>query len=83
MEVVGARKNGARGTHTREVGPSSLACLSRALRSFQRVTSKGLLLRLKIRQLLMKIASLKFRCKGKKSFICMMKYWESPFGRAQ
>ena len=61
--MVGAKKNG--GTHVREIGPYSKACLSRALRSFLRVTSKRLLRRLKIRQLLVKMASLTFRYKEK------------------
>ena len=101
------KERGARETHAREVGPSSLACLSRAVRSFLRVTSKRLLHNLKIwpglleawlvltsvkyhgnlyiliplnqrlaltrlratgpRQLLVKMASLKFRWKEKKN----------------
>ena len=65
LEVVGAsEERGARGTHATEVGSSSLACLSRALRSLQRVTPKRLLRGLAIRQSLMVL--LKFRYKEKK-----------------
>ena len=66
LEVVGAsEERGARGTHATEVGSSSLACLSRALRSLQRVTPKRLLRGLAIRQSLMVL--LKFRYKEKKN----------------
>ena len=59
------KERGARGTHVKEKGPYSKACLSRPLRSFLRVTSRRLLRRLKIRQLLVKMASLTFRYKEK------------------
>ena len=76
MEVVDGRKNGAREGHIPEKKvplPSRVSLARSALSSdyFQAPTTQA-----KDKAIIgKKIASLKFRYKGKKSFICIIKYW--------